>query len=56
MAKFKHNVGGHYFDFDTRTCTKCGMTQDEFRDKKQPACTGRKPDKREPSSAMATKK
>lgn len=39
---FDHNVGGHAFDFDTRACTVCGMTQEEFRDKNQPACTGPK--------------
>lgn len=40
---FNHKAGGHAFDFDTRACVNCGMTQEEFQDKKQPACTGHKP-------------
>jgi hypothetical protein len=38
---FDRNAGGHTFDFDTRACTICGMTQEEFRDKNQPACPGK---------------
>jgi len=36
------NVAGHAFDFETRACTICGLTEEDFRDKKQPACTGQK--------------
>ena len=39
------NAGGHAFDFDSRACTICGMTREEFGDKNQPACTGHKPEK-----------
>ena len=45
---FKRNAGGHAFDFSTGVCAKCDMTAEYFRDNKEPACTGRKPDKREP--------
>lgn len=40
---FDRSAGGHVFDFDKRACTVCGMTQEEFRDGKQPACTGHPP-------------
>jgi hypothetical protein len=44
---FKRNAGGHAFDFSTGVCAKCDMTREDYQDKGQPACTGRKPDKRE---------
>lgn len=44
---FNRNAGGHAFDFSAGVCAKCDMTREDYQDKGQPACTGRKPEKRE---------
>lgn len=44
---FKRDAGGHAFDFSTGVCAKCDMTRENYEDNGEPACTGRKPEKRE---------
>lgn len=33
---------GHHLDFDTDTCTKYGMTREEYEDNGKPRCKGKK--------------
>jgi hypothetical protein len=37
---FDKAAGGHAFDFNTRACVKCGMSDEHYRDNGKPECTG----------------
>jgi hypothetical protein len=45
---FDRQAGGHYFDFNTERCVKCGMSRVHYEDKGQPRCSGKKPEPRAP--------
>lgn len=45
---FDRMAGNHRFGFSDGVCVKCGMTREYFEDHGKPACTGQKPEKREP--------
>jgi hypothetical protein len=34
------NTGGHVFNFETGTCTKCGISEEFFEDHGEPPCRG----------------
>ena len=45
---FDRQAGGHYFDFSTLACVKCGMSREHYQDNGQPRCAGKKPEPRAP--------
>jgi hypothetical protein len=40
--------GGHYFDFSTELCVKCGMNREHYEDNGKPRCAGKMPGSRTP--------